>query len=202
MELGTAIYARRGRGHGPGAAPGCRLVRRRGARRPWTRRRAGAGVAVPAGAGEQRRTRLAAAQSLAAREPRRGNGKVDAALAAGAARRRAAGADRGRAGARQVASDRGNSYPAKRYAAHLGRMELLTTPTEQTAAPSRRMGPPTLWRGRCAGGASFRGPGKFAGPSQARSGGECRIARPALRHIGAAGTRDELWRPRSCGAGN
>ena len=91
--------AGRGSGHGAGAAPGRRPVRRRGARHACAQGRAGADGAVPAGAGERRRTPFGAAQSHAARRPRRGNGDADAALGAGAAGRRATGDDRRRAGA-------------------------------------------------------------------------------------------------------
>ena len=49
---------------------------------------------VPDGAGERRRAALGAAQSDAARRPRRGNGDADAALGPGAPGRRATGADR------------------------------------------------------------------------------------------------------------
>ena len=62
-----------GRGHGAGAAPGRRPVRRRGARQPHTQGRAGAGDAVPDRPGERRRTPRRAAPSHAARRPRRGN---------------------------------------------------------------------------------------------------------------------------------
>ena len=54
--------------------------------------------------------------------------------------------DRRRAGARQVAADRGVSLPAARDAAHLGRMELLAASAEHAAASDRRMGPPAVWR--------------------------------------------------------
>ena len=63
-----------------------------------TQRRAGAGDAVPARAGERWRTPRGAAPSHAARGSRRGNRHADAALGAGAAGRRPVGADRGRAG--------------------------------------------------------------------------------------------------------
>ena len=65
----------------------------------------------PDRAGERRRTPRRAAPSDAARRPRRRNGDADAALGAGAAGRRATGADRRRAGIGQVAPDRGISRP-------------------------------------------------------------------------------------------
>ena len=181
-----------GRGDGAGAAPGRRSVRRRGARQPRTQRRAGAGDAVPARAGERRRTPRGAAPSHAARRSRRGNRHADAALGAGAAGRRAIGADRRRAWLGQVAPDRGISCPAARDAAHLGRMELFAAPAEHAAAPDRRMGPPALRRRRRARRAASRGPGEYAGAGQARPGGECPVARAAPRHSAAAGTRADF----------
>ena len=67
---------------------------------PHAEGRARAGGTVPLGAGERRRPPLRAAQSDAARRPRRRNGDADAALGAGAAGRRPTGDDRRRAGAR------------------------------------------------------------------------------------------------------
>ena len=90
--------AGRGRGHGARAAPDRRSVCCRGARQSRTQRRAGAGDLVPAGAGERWRTPRGAAPSHAAGRSRRGNRHADAALGAGAAGRRAIGADRWRAG--------------------------------------------------------------------------------------------------------
>ena len=181
--------AGRGRGHGAGAAPGRRPVRRRGARQPCTQRRAGAGDAVPARSGERRRTPRGAAPSHAARRPRRGNRHADAALGAGAAGRWAIGADRRRAGLRQVPPDRGISHPAARSAAHLGRMELFAASAKHAAAPDRRMGPPALRRRRCARRAAPCGPGKLAGAGQARPGGKCRAACSAARHSAAGRPR-------------
>ena len=62
---------------------------------------------------------------------------VDAALGAGAAGRWTIGADRRRAGTRQVSPDRGISYPARRDATHLGRMELFAAPAKH--APCTRL---------------------------------------------------------------
>ena len=73
----------------------------------------------------------------------------------------------------------------KRYAAHLGRMELLAAPAEYAAASDRRMGPAALRRRRRAGGAAAGGPGKLAGAGQARSGGERAAARAAPRYSAA-----------------
>ena len=127
---------------------------------------------------------------------------ADAALGAGAAGRRATGADRRRAGLRQIAPDRGISCPACRHAAHLGRMELLAASAKHAAASDRRMGPPAVWRRRRARRTTSRGTGEFAGAGQARPGGKRPVAGAALGHSAAAGTRAELWRPRNCGAGN
>ena len=46
------------------------------------------------------------------------------------------------------------------------------------------------------------GPGEFAGAGQARSGGECPLARAASRHSAAQGAHAGAWRRRSCGVGN
>ena len=181
-----------GPGHGAGAAPGRRPVRRRGARQPRTQGRAGAGDAVPARARERRRTPRGAAPSHAARRPRGGDRDADAALGAGAAGRRPIGADRRRAGPRQVAPDRGISCAAARDAAHLGRMELLAASAEHAAASDRRMGPPALRRRRRAGRAAPRRPREHAGAGQARPGRERPLARAAPRHSAAAGTRAEF----------
>ena len=169
---------------------------------PRTQRRAGAGDAVPARAGERRRTPLGAAPSHAARRPRRGNRHADAALGAGAAGRRAIGADRRRAGTGQVAPDRGISCPAARDAAHLGRMELLAASAEHAAASDRRMGPPALRRRRHARRAAPRRPGEYAGAGQARPGGECAACSRRSSTFRCRRTARRLWRPRNCGAGN
>ena len=105
--------------------------------------------AVPAGAGERRRTPLGGAPAHAADRSRGGNRDVDAALGAGAAGRRPIGADRRRAWDRQVAADRRIPCPAARHSAHLGRMELLAASAKHAAAPGRRMGPPAFRRRRC-----------------------------------------------------
>ena len=191
-----------GRGHGAGAAPGRRAVCRRRARQHDAQRRARAGDAVPARPGERRRTPLGAAPSHAARRPRRGNGDADAALGAGAAGRRATGADRRRAGLGQIAPDRGISRPAARDAAHLGRMELLAASAEHAAASDRRMGPPALRRRRRARGAAARRAGEFAGAGQARPGGKCSACSRRSSTFRCRRNAHRLWRPRNCGAGN
>ena len=76
-----------------------------------------------------------------------------------------------------------------RDAAHLERMDLLAASAEHAAASDRRMGPAALRRRRRAGGAAAGGPGKHAGAGQARSGGECFLARAAPRYSAAQGTR-------------
>ena len=181
--------AGRGPGHRAGAAPGRRPVCRRGARQPRAQGRAGAGDAVPARPRERRRPPLGRAPAHAARRPRRGNRDAHAALGAGAAGRRAIGADRRRAGLGQVPPDRGISRPAARHAAYLGGMELLAASAEHAAASDRRMGPPALRRRRRTRRAAACRPGEFARPGQARSGGECPVTRAAPRHSAAAGPR-------------
>ena len=110
--------------------------------------------------------------------------------------------DRRRAGLGQIAPDRGISRPARRHAAHLGRMELLAAVAKHAAASDRRMGPPALRRRRRARRAAARRTRKLAGAGQARPGGECALAGAAPRHSAAGGTRRRLWRPRNCAAGN
>ena len=55
--------------------------------------------------------------------------------------------------------------------------------------PIAEWGRHALRRRRRAGGAAARRPGKLAGAGQARSGGECGLARAAARHSAAAGAR-------------
>ena len=86
---------------------------------------------------------------------------------AGAAGRGPTGADRRRAGAREIALDRGISRPAARGAPHLGRVELFAAFAEHAAASDRRMGPGALRRCRHPGGAAACGAGKLAGAGQA-----------------------------------
>ena len=62
-----------------------------------------------------------------------------------------------RAGAGQVAPDRGIPYAPLRHPAHLGRVELLAASAEHAAASDRRMGAAALRRRRRAGGAAYTG---------------------------------------------
>ena len=78
--------------------------------------------------------------------------------------------------------------PAARGASHLGRMELLTAFAEHAAVSDHRVGPPAFrWRRRAGGTAACR-PGEHADADQARSGGECSVARAAPRHAPTKGT--------------
>ena len=82
-----------------------------------------------------------------AHAPRRARGRARSsqpALGARARRRGPARAHRRRARHRQVTADRGVSRPARRDAAHLGRMVVVATAAEYAAAPDRRMGPPAV----------------------------------------------------------
>ena len=117
---------------------------------------AGAGDAVPARSGERWRTPRGTAPSHATRRSRRGNSDAHAALGARSARRRAIGADRGRARARQIPLDRRISRPPARHAAHLDRMELFAAFAKYAAPSGRRMGPHTVRRQRRAGRAASR----------------------------------------------
>jgi class 3 adenylate cyclase len=88
---------------------------------------------------------------------RRSRGRTsdaDAALEAGAAGRRAIGADRRRAGTGQVAFDRGVSCSPAGHTPYLARMELLATPPENAFASNRGIGPHALRQYRCFRGAA------------------------------------------------
>src|SRR6201987_6404656 len=71
-------------------------------------------------------------------------------------------------------------------------MELLTAPAKHAASSDRRMGPAALRRRRRTRRTAPRRSGEFAGPGQARSGGERPLARAARGDSAAAGTRVEF----------
>ena len=152
-------------------------VRRRGQGRARTEGRAGDRRALSHRARERRR---AARRRARAHPPRRPRGGARAArCAAGSARARGEGQfvhDRRRARPRQVAADRGVPRPARRDAAHLGRMGVVATPAEHAAASDRRMGP------RCAS----------AGP---KSPAEKRLAELESGARGRSGSTQPNMRP-------
>ena len=169
---------------------------------PYAQGRARAGGPVPARPGERRRTPFRRAQSHAADRPRRRNGDADAALGAGAAGRRPAGADRGRAGTRQIAPDRGVSCPA---------LATRSTPGSNGAARSfcrtrRCIRSPN---GAASVSAAPTCPPSGASPSwkvrSLRSSSTRRRTSPCSRRCSTfrcRRTARRLWRPRNCGAGN
>jgi SAM domain (Sterile alpha motif) len=59
---------------------------------------------------------------------------------------------------------------------------------EHPSAPRHRVGPAAVWRQRRAGGAAACRPGEHSHADQARSGGECPIARAAPRRAATEGT--------------
>jgi class 3 adenylate cyclase len=67
----------------------------------------------------------------------------------------------------KITPDRGISYAALRYAAHVGGMELLAAFAKHATASDRRMGLPAFWRRRHTRRAAASGSGKLARSGEA-----------------------------------
>ena len=194
--------ARHGYCDGEGAAPDRWLFRRRGVRHASVKRRTRAGDAVPARPGQRWRTALGQRQLT----PLVGRDEEIAMLM-----RRWERARQGDGQLVLIVGEPGlgksrliEEFHARlrEIAAHLGGMELLAALAEHAAASGRRMGPHAFrWR-RCALRAATCRPGEFTGAGQARSDGECGVARPAARHAACRRNAHRLCRRRNCGAGN
>jgi hypothetical protein len=94
-----------------------------------------------------------------------------------------------RAGAGQVAPNRGVSRPVERHAPYLGGMELLPTFAEHAAAPVHRVGQPAFRRSRRTGGAAACRPGEHSYADQSSIRRRMSLARAASRHAATKRTR-------------
>ena len=152
----------------------------------------------------ERRPALWCPRPHPARRARGGARPLVSALAAGGERRGPARACGRRTRHRQVAPPRGVSPEARRRAAHLCRMVVVTVAAEYPAAPGRRMGPPALRRSRDACAPASHRPREHASADWPRPRRIC--AAPLLAPLVEIPLPEEhtanFSRQRNCGAGN